>query len=167
MISISKRAAYLRYAELQNKTGYPFELAAYIHPEEPGDRELLESNGWKVADPYVVTRTPELYQYYLSTSRGELCCPKPIYTELNTGWFSDRSACYLASGQPVLMEDTGISSVLPCGTGLLTFGNIDEAASCVEAINANYAKHSVAAREFAEAHLNSTVCLNRMISACY
>lgn len=165
--SISKRTAYLRYLDLPRRCVNKFELAANIHPnDDTGDRELLKSHGWQLVHPDDVAGTPASYVNYVQRSRAELCCPKPIYCRLKTGWLSDRSATYLALGRPVLMEETGFSDHYPTGTGLLTFRNMDEAVALVQEVDGNYAHHSRAAREFAEEYLDSSRCLERMISAC-
>jgi hypothetical protein len=166
VVSVSKRAAYLRYAELPKRARRSFHLAAYIIAEDKtGDRELLETNGWTVLDPRRTVATPEDYREFIIRSRAEIQCPKPIHPQLRTGWFSDRSACYLASGRPVLAEDTGFGEHLPTGEGLLQFSNIDEAVAGVAAIDADYARHSRAARRIAEEHLDSRRWLPAMLAA--
>jgi hypothetical protein len=145
----------------------PFELAANIHPEDQtGDRELLCSHGWKLVDPWQVAVSPQAYQNYIARSRAEISCPKPIYRELKSGWFSDRSAAYLASGRPVLAEDTGFSDHFPTGEGLLMFHDLSEAIARVVDIDANYERHRRAAREFAEEFLDSRRSLETMLAAC-
>lgn len=167
VLSISKRDAYLKYLELPGLAHHPFELAVNIHKEDStGDRELLSSHDWKIVDPHNVAESPCSYQNYIMRSRAELLCPKPIFRELKTGWFSDRSACYLASGRPVLAEDTGFSDHYPVGSGLLSFQNLEEAIADVTEIDKNFAHHSKAAREIAEDILDSSKCLNRMLSFC-
>ena len=121
---------------------------------------LAGQNGPRVAG------TVSGYQRYLRRSRAEFGCPKPIHRELRTGWFSDRSACYLASGRPVLIEDTGLSDHLPTGEGLLVFRDLAEAVAGVEEIDRNYARHRRAARELAEDVLDSRRCLPAMLAAC-
>jgi hypothetical protein len=166
-LSLSKRDAYLRYVELPGRAHRPFELAANIHPQDDtGDRETLAAQGWRLVDPHKVASSPAAYQDYIRNSRAEICCPKPIYRELNTGWISDRSACYLASGRPVLAEETGFSDHFPTGKGLVTFRDLDEAVAGVAEIDSNYAQHSLAAREFAEQFLDSGNCLPAMLAAC-
>ena len=91
-------------------------------------------------------------------------CPKPIHIDWNTGWFSERSAAYLASGRPVVAGNTGFTNYLPTGRGLFAFRDLNEAAAAVAEIDADYALHSRAAREIAEAHLNSGTCLDCMIA---
>lgn len=167
LISTSKRDAYLRYLELPRKITQPLELAANLHPEDrTGDRELLLSHGWKLAEPHAIAKTPALYRRFIGRSRGELSCPKPVFRELKTGWFSDRSAAYLASGRPVLAEDTGFSDHLPTGRGLLTFSNMEEAVEGFQEINRAYACHMRAARELAEEYFNSEKVLRNMLDQC-
>jgi hypothetical protein len=167
VLSVSKRQAYLKYIELPQRAMRPFELAANIHPEDhTGDRELLTSYGWNLVDPWEVAGSPGDYQQYIVRSRAEILCPKPIFRELKTGWFSDRSACYLASGRPVLAEDTGFSDYLPTGEGLVGFGDLYEAVIGVAEIDANYARHQRAARALAEAYLDSQRALEAMLAVC-
>jgi len=167
VLSISKRQAYLRYLDLPRCAGRPFELAANIHPEDTtGDRDLLQSNGWRLVDPHLVAGSPGAYREYIALSRAELCCPKPIFRLLETGWLSDRSVCYLAGGRPVLMEDTGLGEHLPTGEGLLVFHDMAEAVVGVAEIDGRYANHCRAARELAEQFFDSQRCLAAMLSAC-
>jgi hypothetical protein len=165
--SMAKRDAYLRYADLPGRAGRSFELAAKIYADdESGDRDLMLGRGWKLVDPYEVAGSPSAYRGYIKRSRAEIACPKPIYRELKSGWFSDRSACYLASGRPVLAEDTGFSEHLPTGRGLVAFRDMEEALAGVADIDANYERHSRAARELAEEFLDSRRCLEVMLSVC-
>jgi len=165
-LSFSKRDAYLRYLDLPVRTGRAFELAANLYADDgTGDAALLTGHGWRLADPWQVSNSPAAYQRYIAGSRAEIACPKPVYRQLRTGWFSDRSVCYLASGRPVLAEDTGFSRYLPTGHGLLTFTTMEEAVAAVAEIDANYAHHSRAARELAHAHLDSQTCLQMMLEA--
>jgi hypothetical protein len=143
-LSTSKRDAYLRYLELPQRAGRAFELAANILPDDDtGDRQLLESHEWKLVDPWQAVSSPDAYQACIARSRAEILCPKPIFSELRTGWFSDRSVCYLASGRPVLAEDTGFSDCLPTGQGLVPFKTMAEALEGVAAIEGDYARHTV------------------------
>jgi len=166
VLSRSKRDAYLGYLSLPVLAGRPFELAALMYPEpHGGDRELFESQGWRIVDPWKVAGSPASYQRYIARSRAEISCPKPIFRDLKTGWFSDRSVCYLASGRPVLAEDTGFSDVLPTGRGLLAYRDMREAVSGVAEIDGNYVEHMVAAREIAEEFFDSRRCLQAMLEA--
>jgi hypothetical protein len=167
-VSASKRTAYLRYLELPLRARRPFRLAVNIGPNDPsGERALLESYGWEVADPHQVASTPTDYQDFIRASRAEFQCPKPIYRELKTGWFSDRSVSYLARGRPVLAEETGFSESIPAGRGLIAFRDLEEAAAGVAEIDSDYARHSRAARELCEAYFDSRRCLSEMIEASF
>jgi hypothetical protein len=167
VLSMTKRDAYLKYIDLPRRVSCRFELAANIHPEDStGDRELLLNHGWHLSHPHQVAGSPTLYQQYIQHSRAEICCPKPIYRDLKTGWFSERSASYLASGRPVLAEDTGLSEVLPTGDGLLAFNDLEEAMAGASEINAHYQRHMRCAREFAEQYLGSRRCLTAMLAHC-
>jgi hypothetical protein len=165
--SASKRAAYLRYVDLPNRAGRTFELAAYIGDTDPvGDRETLRNGGWRVVDPHQMVATPEAYREYLRASRAEILCPKPIFREMNTGWFSDRSVCYMALGRPVLAEETGFSEFVPTGRGVVSFRDIEEARSGVAEIDGNYDLHCRWARELAVDLFNSDRQLSAMLAAC-
>jgi hypothetical protein len=167
VVSVSKRDAYLRYVKMPERAQRVFQLAANIDPnDETGDRELLAKHGWKLVHPHHFARTLASYRRYIRRSRAEFCCPKPIHSELKTGWFSDRSACYLASGRPVLAANTGFGEHLPIGRGLLCFNNLEEALAGVVEIDRNYRQHMHAARELAEEYLDSQKRLPAMLSAC-
>jgi hypothetical protein len=166
MLSASKRAAYLRYSRLPEITARPFELAANIGADIAGDRESMTRLGWKLSDPHAIAGTPADYRRFIVNSRAEILCPKPVFRELRTGWFSDRSVAYLASGRPVLAEETGFGDRFPVGRGLLSFNTIEEAAAGVFEIDSHYAAHSRAAREIAEAYFDARKCLSAMLSAC-
>ena len=167
VLGLSKREAYLRYLSLPRITRRRFELAAHVgHADPTGDRELLLRNGWNVVDPHEVAPTPAAYREFIQNSRAEFMCPKPIHLQLNTGWLSDRSVAYLASGRPVVAEDTGFSIKLAVGNGLLAFRGLDEAAAAVAEVDANYQRHSRVARELAETYFDSRRCLSEMLAAC-
>jgi len=167
LVSVSKRAAYLKYSELPRIAQRSFELAANIGLYDlGGDRRLFRENGWRIVDPHEVAASPAQYQEYIRASRAEFMCPKPIHVEMKTGWFSDRSIAYLASGRPVLAEDTGFTERLPTGAGLLVFRDIKEAVMATAEIDGNYSRHSRAAREIALDLFDSRRCLPAMLSAC-
>jgi hypothetical protein len=167
VLSVSKRDAYLQYIGLPQRAHRRFELAANIDPnDETGDRELLMKHEWKLVHPHKVAPTLNSYRKYIACSRAEFQCPKPIHKHMRTGWFSDRSACYLASGRPVLAEDTGFSDHLPTGRGLLCFSNLEEAVTGVAEIDGNFRQHMRAARELAEEYLSHQKQLPAMLYAC-
>jgi hypothetical protein len=166
-VGVSKRSAYLKYLNLPRIARRPFELAANIGSEDPaGDRVRFAECGWQIVDPNEVVTSPTQYQQYIRTSRAEFMCPKPIHVALRTGWFSDRSVAYLASGRPVLAEDTGFSKHLAIGAGVIAFSNIEEAVAGTTEIDRNYEYHSHAARALAEDVFDSRKCLQAMLSAC-
>ena len=122
-----KRTQWLRFLDVPMRTGAAFELATNVDAIA-GDRELLLSHAWRFSDPLAVSTDPWRYREYLSTSRGEFTVAKEMNVRLRSGWFSDRAACYLAAGRPVVEQDTGFSDVLPCGPGLHAFNTSEEAA---------------------------------------
>ena len=165
--SLGKRDAYFDMVELPQRTRLTFELAANIDPDvEAEDLDLFQQHGWRVVHPYKVAGSPSDYQHYISQSRAEICCPKPIYCDMRTGWLSDRSSAYLASGRPVLMRETGISDHYPTGMGLITYGDFSEAVTGACSIDANYVRQCKAARDFAEEFLDLKRCLEAMLAVC-
>ncbi|HEX5593770.1 MAG TPA: hypothetical protein VFX35_10530 [Solirubrobacterales bacterium] len=163
-IHYGQRAHSLRrLIDLPRRSDVRYLLALGIHPDEKGDLEALDANGWELVDPYRVAGDPASYAGFVRGSRGELCVAKSGYVDSRSGWFSDRSACYLASGRPVVAQETGFSSRLPVGEGLLAFSTSTEAAAAVETIEADPARHARAARELAEEHLDSAEVLSRML----
>jgi hypothetical protein len=165
--SISKRSAYVRYIDIPKEAKRPFLLAANIHPDDDTrDREMLAEHGWKYVSAHDATGSPTSYVDFIAASRAEFSFPKAIYRELNTGWLSDRSACYLASGRPVLAEETGFSNHFKTGSGLVPFRNAQSALEGIKDIDSDYAKRSWAARAFAEEHLDSAPWLEKMLAIC-
>jgi hypothetical protein len=138
-------------------------MALDIHEADASDLELLRTNGWSIADPEEVARDPWVYQSYIQGSMAEFGVAKNIYVRANSGWFSDRSICYLASGKPVLAQDTGFTGRYGTGEGLLAFGTLDEAAAGAEAIAGDYSRHAEAARSLAEEHFDSRKVLGRLV----
>lgn len=126
-------------------------------------RDQLHNSGWKVVDSQKVTLDPKAYQKYISNSKAEFSIAKHGYVAGRTGWFSERSACYLASGRPVLAQDTGFSDWLPIDTGLVAFNSVDEALAGIEEIEMDYPRHSKAARELAVSHFGSGKVLQDML----
>jgi hypothetical protein len=166
ILSVSKRDAYLKYVKLPRLVDRPMELAVDIGLSDPAnDKALLRKHGWSIVDPHQVAHSPETYRQYLSSSRGEFMCPKPIHVQLRTGWFSDRSLSYLAIGRPVIAEETGFSERIPTGTGLFSFDDIAGAASAIAEVDANYKRHCVAAREIVETYFNWRQTVETILSA--
>jgi hypothetical protein len=148
--------------DLPRKTRARFELALGIHPAEP-DLATLQENGWKLVDPRRAAGTPSRYRRFIGRSRAEFGIAKAGYVASRSGWFSDRSACYLASGRPVLAQDTGFSAALPTGDGLLRFENREDVLAGVDAIDAGYLRHRDAARALAERYFDSDRVLSGLL----
>lgn len=154
---------FRKFIELPRLVDVTFELALDIDAAETDDLRRLESNGWRVVDPKAVAGTPSSYRSYIQQSRAELSIAQNMYVATRGGWLSDRSLCYLASGKPVLAQDTGFSHRYPVGEGLLAFSTLEEAAAGAEEIERNYDRHSRAARWLAEEYFDSDTVLSRLL----
>jgi hypothetical protein len=157
-----KADEFKRIISLPNRLRTPLELCLLIAPDDP-DRIELERYGWQLAPPTVHAATTDAYRDYITGSRGEFTAVKHGYAAGRTGWFSDRSACYLAAGRPVIMQDTGVGKYLPTGSGLLTFTDIDTAAAAIAEVESDHARHAAAAAAFARDYLDSDVVLPRLL----
>lgn len=160
-----KAHAVRRLLDLPRLTSARLLPALAIHPEERADLTALRDHGWQWTDPAEVAGTPDSYQRFLAASRAELGLAKAGYVDSRCGWFSDRSACYLACGRPVVAHDTGLAESLPLGEGLLVFRTARQAARAIERVCADYERHSLAARQLAERHLDSDVVLGKLLEA--
>ena len=143
----SKSREFLRFVAAPRRSGETFELATNIQDRKT--REKFESNGWRFTSPLQMSVDYWLYRDYIQQSKGEFTVAKDQYVQLNTGWFSDRSACYLAAGRPVIMQETGFTKNYGADAGLLAFRSLGEIAEAVKMIKADYSKHSGAARQIA------------------
>jgi hypothetical protein len=152
-----------RIIELPRYTSQRIRLALAIDARETKDLAALAANGWTIIDPVQVADTPTNYRRFIQRSKAELGIVKSGYVASRCGWFSDRSACYLASGRPVLTEDTGFSTWLPRGEGLLAFRGIEDAVAGIDAINGDYTRHARAARQIAETYFDSDRVLTRLL----
>ncbi len=187
----NKRASFLAFVDLPRRTRETLELALSIgegdppeagakepsewRPERPApadatdyvgdarDVALLRQHGWQVRDARDVSGSPEGFRAYVQHSRGEFSCAKPSCMAFQNAWISDRTLCYLASGKPVVVQDTGPSATLPNGLGMFRFHTLEQAAEALETIGGNYEKHCRAAREIAEAHFDSRHVLPRLL----
>ena len=124
-----------------------------------GPQDLLRTHGWRCRDAFSVSHSLDVYRDYIRSSLGEFSVAKHSYVTTNSGWFSDRTECYLASGRPAVVQDTGFSAHLPTGEGLFAYHTADEALAGLEAVVADYPRHSRAAREIALAHFASEMVL--------
>lgn len=152
-----------KFAALPAASGQKFEVAMEMDAADSKDRTLLETNGWRLADPRTVAGGIADYREFVSGSRAEVMIAKNMYVATRGGWFSDRSICYLAAGKPVLAQDTGFSKYHPTGRGLLAFSTPEEAIEGVRAINADYSAQCRAAREIAESQFDSDKVLKRLL----
>lgn len=148
---------------LPTLTAEKFLLALAIHPGEVQDLAMLNANGWCLLDPALVTQTPARYRRFIQGSKAEFGIAKSGYVAARCGWFSDRSACYLASGRPVLAQDTGFSRFLPTGSGLFAFDTQDDVSAGIDALQSDYAGHARAARSIAEAYFDSDKVLGGLL----
>jgi hypothetical protein len=139
------------------------QLALAIDPGEIRDVAALAANGWDVLDPRAVAGSPEDYREFVQGSWAELGVAKSGYVKAQGGWFSDRSACYLASGRPVIAQDTGLAGALPLGAGLFTFSTMEDICAAVDELRRDYGAHRRAAREIAEQHFGSGVVLGKLL----
>jgi hypothetical protein len=157
----SKHFEFLKFLDLPQRTGQAFELA--LSSCEEGDRRMLEGKGWRVRPAAALSADVDAYRQYIRTSRGEFTVAKDQNIRLRTGWFSDRSATYLAAGRPVITQETGFSNVLPTGQGLFGFTTLDDILQAVDAINADQPRHSRAAAALARDHFRHDVVLRRLL----
>jgi hypothetical protein len=154
---------FRKFASLPRLSTRRFQLALDIHPAEADDLALLEANGWSLVDPRAAAGDPWSYRAYIQNSKAEYMVAKNMYVQTNSGWFSDRSICYLASGKPVLAQDTGLQGLYPTGEGLITFTTLEEALAGVEELLGHYVRHAHAARALAEEHFDSDKVLSRIL----
>jgi hypothetical protein len=160
-----KDVEFLRFLALPSRViPTVCEIAVNAGKTRRTPRPLLVHKGWRVVDPEVVCPDLESYRHYIETSKAEWSVAKNGYVVGQAGWFSCRSACYLAAGRPVVVQDTGFGAVLPVGEGLLSFTTLEEAVAAIQDAEANYARHAKAARAIAEAYFDSDKVLTRMIT---
>ncbi len=155
---------FRKFAPLPRLTGEPFRVALDIHENETSDLSMLRENGWYLVDPKGVAADLWSYQDFVRSSKAEIMIAKNMYVESNSGWFSDRSICYLATGRPVLAQDTGLGGHLPDDEGIVVFRTLDEAVAGVQEISANFGRHARAARAIAEEYFDSEKVLTRLLA---
>jgi hypothetical protein len=154
---------FRRFLPLPRRAPGEFELALNIHPADAEDREALEAHGWRLTDPRPASADPDAFRRYVQNSGAEFSVAQGIYVDTNSGWFSDRTVRYLASGKPALVQDTGFSRNLPVGEGLLAIRTLEEAIAGAQAIIRDYERHSRAARAVAEEFFDSDRVLGRLV----
>lgn len=176
----SKHHEFLKFLDLPQRSAQPVELAMNLSDPEsikpgvseavraPGaqsdERSLLRTMGWQLVDTRGLNDDLSLYRKYISTSRAEFTVAKDQNVRLKTGWFSERSACYLAAGRPVITQDTGFGKFIPTGRGLFEFNTMDDILTAFEAINSDYDKHARAAREIASEYFKAETVLARLLA---
>ena len=153
----NKDLEFKKFIDLPSRTAQPFELAIN------GPQKLLREHGWGTVDAMQVSRTPTDYRDFIHHSRAEFGVAKHAYVANRSGWFSDRTECYLASARPALVQDTGWTAHLPSGEGLLAFTNVDEAVAGIERINADYDRHARRALEIAREHFDAARILPKLL----
>lgn len=155
-----KGTEFKRFIDLPSHSPLPLELA--LSGSYPADK--LRQHGWRLLDAYAISSDPWIYRDYLARSFGEWSVAKQAYVASRSGWFSCRSACYLALGVPVIVQDTGFNQLIPTGEGVLTFSTVEEAAAGIQAVKADYEYHQRRAREIADSYFSAPVVLGRMLA---
>jgi hypothetical protein len=156
----TKELEFNRVEHLPQCISFPFELAV---GGTGGPQEHWRNLGWSVIDSHAVSTTLDDYRSYIEASRGEFSVAKNVYVATNSGWFSCRSVCYLASSRPIVVQDTGFSNFVPTGEGLFAFSNLDEAVCAVKEIESNYEHHQEAARHMACTHFDAQLVLSTLL----
>jgi hypothetical protein len=158
-----KAHEFRKVASLPERVPQSFEVALHIHPADEQDHSLLKRHGWQIVDPMQAAANPDSFRKYVRDSGAEFSVAQGVYVDTNSGWFSDRTVRYLASGKPVLVQDTGFARFLPVGEGLLSFRTLQEAEAGATEIARNYEHHCRAARALAEEYFDSDRVLGRLL----
>jgi hypothetical protein len=153
-----KDQEFSRFIDLPRKTSQRFRIAL-------NGPETLAEFGWEIIPGEIATRTPHAYREFLRNSRAEFGVAKHGYVKMRSGWFSDRSVCYLASGLPLLLQDTGLGDWLPIGEGIVTFEDLPGILRGIETINSDYQRHRKAARQLAEVYFSTEKVLPALLEA--
>ena len=161
--SWSKHEQFMKFVDVPRRVGEPVELASGLAQMTPEEILMLEREGWRLVDAHAFTTDPWAYREYVRASRGEFTVAKPFYVRPRSGWFSERSACYLAAGRPVITQDTGFSTVLPTGEGLFAFTTTEDVQAAFEKVRADYARQSKAARDIAEEFFRAETVLGKVL----
>jgi hypothetical protein len=159
----TKRTAFFDFIDLPHRTDQPLEVALFLADSDESDRRTLEGRGWQVRHSRDVAGSPEEYRAYVQGSRGEFSWAKASCMKFQNAWISDRSLCYLASGKPVVVQDTGPSSFLPDGEGMFRFKTSADAARAFDSINADYENQCRLARRLAEEYFDAQVVVSKIL----
>jgi hypothetical protein len=160
----SKHHEFLKFLDVPRRTGQGFELT--LGSYEDADLRLLEKHGWRVRSAEGLSWDLDEYRRYVAGSRGEFTVAKDQNVRLRSGWFSERSAQYLAAGRPVITQETGFSNALPTGLGLFGFRTMDDIVAAVESVSAAYERHRKAATALAQEYFAADVVLGRILEVC-
>jgi hypothetical protein len=158
-----KRSGFLPFLDVPKQTRRTLELALDLQDDPDGQRTMLTDRGWRVVDATKVSPTPQTYRAYVQSSLGEFGCCKPVHALRQTGWISDRTVCYLASGKPAVIQDTGPHRALEEGRGVMRFSTPEEAVACLDKCASDYADYSRAARALAEDRFDARKVVGRVI----
>ena len=153
---------FRKFIELPKRSPHAFEIALHIHEGDHKDRDALIEHGWKLADPKAVAADPQDFRKYVQQSAAEFSVAQGMYVDTNSGWHSDRTIRYLASGRPALVQSTGDIGI-PVGEGLIQFKTLDEAIGGADRLMREYAHHSKAARNLAETYFDSSKVLGHLL----
>jgi hypothetical protein len=159
----SKDRELLKLIDLPARVAQPLEFATGLSQLPPADRARFEENGWRLVDAHAFTTDPWAYREYVRASRGEFTVAKDQNVRLRSGWFGERSACYLAAGRPVITQDTGFGRAVPTGEGLFAFDTMEQILVAFEKIRSDYARHARAARAIAETYFGAEAVLARLL----
>ena len=158
-----KRSGFFPFLDLPRHSIKRLELALCLSADEEEDRAMLQKQGWSVRNSWTVTATPQAYQRYIQNSIGEFSCVKPSCVRLQNAWISDRTLCYLATGKPAVVQNTGPSRFLPDSSGLFRFNDVFEAAHCLERVAADYEHQCELARALAEEYFDARKVVSRVL----
>jgi hypothetical protein len=159
-----KNAQFIRFIDLPSLVApSQLEVAVAVGKTQKAPYNLLSKRGWRVVDPAQACPDLEGYRRYVSCSKAEWAVGKEAYVAGRPGWFSERSACYLAAGRPVVIQDTGFGAALPVGEGIVPFSTVEEAAAGIRAVEASYEHHSTVARQIATEYFDSSKVLQRLL----
>jgi hypothetical protein len=165
-VNVAGRAYGQKSAEFEKFMDLPARVArqCVLAVGGPAPRDRLAHHGWTLVDPLAVTRTLGAYREFIRESLVDFGVAKHAYVASRSGWFSDRATCYLASGRPVLHQDTGFTDWLPGGEGVFAFDNMDDVLRALSAIDRDYDRHARAARAIAEEHFEARHVLDRLLT---
>src|SRR5581483_10916829 len=157
----SKHVNFLMLIDLPRRAAQELELGVEI--DNQAELDMFQRQGWVLTNPLLVSQDLDAYRNYIRTSRGEFTAAKDAVVRTRSGWFSDRSVCYLAAGKPVVVQETGFSKFIPTGRGLFAFSTADEARAALEAVNRNYPAQARAAHEIARAYFDAAQVFPKLL----